>query len=814
MAARTLKGILDKITESIVGVFDTEELQERIVDLCMEIYDAEAASIFLCDEDGRNLRLVAARGYTQQFLGRPPLFTDRPVLKEQPENEKEKLGINSWIALSGRPFSSANAKEHQAHPHWRGDHDALLFGSINRGIGNFMGYPLQVQGEAIGVLNVEGKRGRGGFAPFSKLDHLFFEVLATHVAIAITNARSIDKIQQQRAHEQKTRDALHSVIDLISKESEQQIMFDQIISLTSDRLSAEACVLFLKERDKLIERAGDGYVKQLIGIAEYKLIPEEELAQFPESREEKVGLTAWIAITGQPFLAKNNEELMAHPHWKGKYDKDHYPSGSDKKCNSFLGVPLVVANEVVGVLKVENKIVNNKYRPFDNDDQQLMETLARSISIVLGSLQENRLKIERAFTDALYRVSEGLTGKFQADTLLKEIVTIGKGLFNAEACVVFLVDENDPRRLVEAKAEGYAKHLEEIAEYQLISRQELKDLPASDREKVGITAWIAITGNPFLARNNEEVRAHPHWKGKYDKDHYPGDKKKCESFLGFPLKVGDQILGVLKVENKLKDGHYIPFNEREITILQIIANSAAVAIKNSRLIKEQQKQNELHAIGLSAAAMAHRMNSPLQVIQTSTENLEDTLGDTLDPKNKNRIGNILESVHQMKDAIGRVKEASRPLEPHFEDCDITEIIEKNSKSNAAIMGMAARKGASISIDAHLAKPAIRCDKNLIGEVIENLVANSLDAVAENGNVRIYIEEKEQEIHLFFYDDGPGIDSRISDKLFEPFNSNKQNGLGLGLFIVRRNVEAHQGSIQYIKQDSCFRIELPRNLQQS
>ena len=225
-----------------------------------------------------------------------------------------------------------------------------------------------------------------------------------------------------------------------------QYLLDEIVATTAEVLSAEACVLFLADQNdasRLIETAGKGYVEQLIGKAEYHLISESDLAKSPVSPTDRVGLTAWIAITGRPFLARNNEELRQHPHWRGRYDQEHDPEGSGKKCESFLGVPLRVANRIVGVLKVENKQIDGRYIAFTDQDRQIFETLAKSIAIAIGTVQEQRVKREQAVTDAMYRVSQALAGQFELESLLDEIVEVGMDIFSAEACVVYLVDPID-----------------------------------------------------------------------------------------------------------------------------------------------------------------------------------------------------------------------------------------------------------------------------------------------------------------------------------------------------------------------------------
>jgi signal transduction histidine kinase len=814
--------ILVKTSNAVVGVFSVIDLQERVVELCKDVFDAEACSLFLFDENREHLWMMAARGYSAKFIGRTARFASRDQVVENPTTDDEKLGITGWIASTGRPVMSNSASEHRAHPHWRGVHDIEQFGP-DKSVHNFYGVPLKMsEDEVIGVLKVEGKREEGEFQSFADEDAHLFDILAAHIAVAMANARRVEKIQRQTEQLQTITSALHKVVGALSEELPMQYLLDEIISTIADVLSAEACVLFLKDerRDILIEQAGKGYAEHLIGKAEYQLIPSEGLIKRPERREDRVGLTAWIAITGQPFLARNNAELRDHPHWLGSYDDEHYPAGSGKRCESFLGVPLLVADRVVGVLKVENKRVDEHYIPFTNQDRQVFETLARSIAIAIGTVQERRVIREQHITDAMYRVSQALAGRFELEPLLAEIVQAGKEIFDAEACVVFLVDQVDPDWLIETRGEGYVKHLEGKARYRLIPRSELVERPKRREDRVGLTAWIAIAGQPFLARNNAELRDHPHWLGQYDDEHYPaGSGKRCESFLGLPLRVGDEILGVLKVENKKAAGNYVPFDERDQQIFQFLVNSAAIAIRNARDLKKFQETRELAAIGMSAAAMAHRLGSPLQDIRTTVELLGEDLKHTgqATVQNLEDIEDIVKAVEQMSEAIERVRKAAMPLKPILRRWDVEDILRESSLDNRtfARQFQERRVQARIAGLEQLKVRTIQCDRDLLEEAICNLVDNALEAVSDGGHIDICVAEEDGELRIEVQDDGPGVDeTRLPrESIFDPFKTTKTGGLGLGLFIVRRNIEAHDGGmVSYEKKDqgACFRIELPQH----
>ena len=128
MACYEFSEVLKKISCAVVGVFDIFDLQNRVLKLCEDIFDAEACSLFLFDENNEWLRMVAALGYSAKFMNYPPIFKASEQIVEKPTTDEEKIGMTAWIASTGKPFMSNSTAEHKAHPHYRGVFDEKQFG--------------------------------------------------------------------------------------------------------------------------------------------------------------------------------------------------------------------------------------------------------------------------------------------------------------------------------------------------------------------------------------------------------------------------------------------------------------------------------------------------------------------------------------------------------------------------------------------------------------------------------------------------------------------------------------------------------------
>lgn len=342
---------------------------------------------------------------------------------------------------------------------------------------------------------------------------------------------------------------------------------------------ASACSIFLIDGDKneLVMRAGVGYEKDLKEIAEYDLAVNAD--------DPKIGVTAWIALTKRSFSAKTREELTSHPAWWGKYVGQQYKG--DERSKSFIGMPLVVHDKVIGVLKAENKIHDAEHPEpyFTSAEEQSLEILANTVAIAIENvrlIEERRKNLSLRIAESMHKVSSVVVGTFELDEILQGIVESFKDISNATACSIFLVD--DDRKHIRMKAGvGYEKDFQYEAEYDLTVDP--------DDQGIGLTAWIALTKQQFSARTRNELTSHYAWKGKYDGQQYKGDEQ-CQSFIGVPLLIRDEVIGVLKAENKItnRDHPESYFTIEEEQVFEILSNMAAIVVRNATLITEEEKK--------------------------------------------------------------------------------------------------------------------------------------------------------------------------------------------------------------------------------
>lgn len=210
--------------------------------------------------------------------------------------------------------------------------------------------------------------------------------------------------------------------------------------------------------------------------------------------------------------------------------------------------------------------------------------------------------------------------------------------------------------------------------------------------------------------------------------------------------------------------------------------------------------------GLLASSVAHDFGNLLVPLHAGVRELQEDLSPLLDEGKR-------EVLDEMKDAVDRLVELSRRQSSmgrdgagRFSDVNLASVV------NEAIQ--IARRHTNVRGAVLSARGPERYDvyanPTLLQQVIMNLVLNAGEATDGRGQVEVRYGERDDEVFVEVYDDGPGL--LAGEQSFEPFFTTKQRGTGLGLFSVRACAELHGGAVELVSSPlggAGVRVRFPK-----
>lgn len=258
-------------------------------------------------------------------------------------------------------------------------------------------------------------------------------------------------------------------------------------------------------------------------------------------------------------------------------------------------------------------------------------------------------------------------------------------------------------------------------------------------------------------------------------------KRKDGSTFPMELAVGEVLLqGAPRFTGFVRD-----ITERQTTERRL-----------QELQAELMRVSRLNAMGQMGAALAHELNQPLTAIVNYLEAARQLLARPTPafPRIEEAIGKSISQALRAGDVIRRLRQfvTSGTTERRAED--INNVVEE-----ASALALIGAKDSNIRIDMQFAAdlaPA-HIDKVQIQQVILNLVRNAVEAMmrAERRELAIMTRKDGGEaVEVLVRDTGPGLAPEISERLFQPFLSTKEKGMGVGLSICRSIINSHGGTI--------------------
>ncbi len=221
------------------------------------------------------------------------------------------------------------------------------------------------------------------------------------------------------------------------------------------------------------------------------------------------------------------------------------------------------------------------------------------------------------------------------------------------------------------------------------------------------------------------------------------------------------------------------------------------------LLAQQARIERLSTFGQLVGSIGHDLRNPLGVIETSLYILRQRIGD--DDKAKKhveRIGDQLKIANSIiSDLLDMIRD--RPLH--------RELVQLDRVIGAAADSVKRPEEVSLSLEGLAPLPAVEGDAGQLRQVFVNLLENAVHAASPRGAVRICGRPDAGGVEVTVEDTGKGVDDATRRRLFEPLITTKENGIGLGLALVKRIVERHGGAVSYDPRSvggARFTIRLP------
>ncbi|MGA9348306.1 MAG: GAF domain-containing protein, partial [Anaerolineae bacterium] len=398
---------------------------------------------------------------------------------------------------------------------------------------------LEYGGKVYGLLSVSIPRDLAA----DEEERALFEEVAGDIAFALHNME-LEKEAQRRTAQAAL---VYEIGQRVSSKLELDELLPEIVTTVRDAFDFYGVMILL------VDEEANRLTMQSIAGGYADIFPRDLSHAIGE------GMIGYAAASGKTQVS-------------GDVSKDpHYVREADEETKSELAVPIKSGDKVIGVLDIQS----DQFEAFDETDVMLIETLADQIA---GAIENARL-FEETQTRAeelavLNEMGRALTAMLDVDAVVKNIYHHASHLIDTTNFYVAL----------------YHPEQDEVS-FPLYAEGEQIRVAGRRRAGQGMTEYVIRTREPLLIQENIAARL--------EELGIEMIGTNAQSWLGVPMTVGDQVLGVIAVQSYTTPWLY---DERDRDLLSAIANQAAIAIKNAHLF--EQTEAALEALRVSEERFA------------------------------------------------------------------------------------------------------------------------------------------------------------------------------------------------------------------
>jgi PAS domain S-box-containing protein len=755
---QTILSALNEYGQNLNMAQNMDEIYTLTQNAMETILRFEYASILAVE--GGKLRLAAHHGYTKKFDLLLPLDENR--------------GVTVKAARLGRPVLVPNIRKEKAY--------------IKGGDGMLseLAVPIIVGNKILGVLNVESKK----LAAFDQNDIELLEILASHVAIATTNL---------------TRQGRLSALNEYGRSLNMAKNMEEVYALTLDAmgktLGFEFATFFVVEGRELRLVAHLGY-------------PKEFSVSLPLDGDKGVSVKA--VKLGKPIFVPDV-----------RAEKTYVPGRPGML--SELAVPIRIGNRVLGVLNVESE----RLAAFDENDRELFEILACHAATAMSTLKRR---------DQLKQISSGLEHLMRNTTEIMHIKDMHKRLsmiaktiqrFGWRRVVISLRDEN--LEGIDLVAAGLTKDEVKLLMERKAPGRIWRDRLGPKFERFRLGGFYCLPWMDPWVREN--VHGVPPETSPDEATTYAGVPSRLspdemvdwhpQDMLYAPLRTPEgRIVGILSMDDPVNGRRP---NKESLTPLELFLHQAAMIIENAQLVeglrearelleqkveertrelRESQgqllKAQRLAVIGELAGMVGHDLRNPLTSIAGATYYLKKREATRNDEKIREMLELIENNITYSNKIISDLLDYSREIK--------LDLVESEPKTimKEALSHIEIPKKIKL-VDLTENTPRMKVDLGKLTRALINIIKNAVDAMPKGGTLTIQSRKLNGNVLFTFSDTGVGMSKENLQALWTPLFTTKAKGMGFGLSICKRIIDAHGGSISaesVLRKGTVFKITIP------
>ena len=533
-----------------------------------------------------------------------------------------------------------------------------------------------------------------------------------------------------------------------------------IVTVTANLMDSKICSLWILDAKE-----------QKLKLKATQSISEEYLKERSLTMGE--GVVGHVALRNQPIAIL---DVLKDPLYKEK------ELAKKEGLVSMLSVPMCIKDRVIGVINCYTSYPHS----FSKNEEEMLTTVANQAAICI----ENSGLMETLDIDEILR-------------LVLEGVTKNIGFDRARLYLV-----NEKRNILECKmAVG-------------IDEERIKGIALRLDPEDSVVARSIFEKQPFIIQDaSKDPRVNPMIKEKFN----------LHSLVVIPLLVKEKALGAIAADSVESNKS---ITKEALESMMAFAQQAGLAIHNAFMYQELKtfsrqmeekiqkttddlskteaqliRSEKLAALGQLAAGIAHEIRNPLTSINILIHSLTENVPSGIPQKEDLKV--IEEEIHRINEIVDQFLRFAKPAPPLLKKADVISIFEETLQ---LLRPQIEKQGIVIQKEFQ-PLPPILMDREQMKQVILNLLLNAVQAMPKGGHLSVkgHIPKGDRWIKLSIQDSGVGISGEDINKLFDPFFSAKEGGMGLGLSIAHRIIDQHHGKIEVEStpgEGTLFTVWLP------